>query len=73
MPLYSQNFSTYRVGSRGLRPARLTSNNNLIDRQNCPGSLGGQLNRPLLGYQEIQDALLFRIQSSGATLILRDS
>lgn len=69
----SQESSTYRVGSRGLRPACLPGNNNLVNRKNCPRSLGGQLDRPLLGYQEIQDALLFRIQGSGATLVLGDS
>jgi hypothetical protein len=48
----------------------LPGNDDLVDRENCPGSLGRKLDSPLLGHQQIQDALFLGIQRASIILVL---
>jgi len=61
---------TYRVWTGWLGPARLSSHNNLVNREHRPRRLCSQLDRPLLGNQQVENALLFRVQGSRAALVL---
>ena len=61
---------TYRVGTGGLGTTGLSGDDNLINRKNRPGSLGGELDGPLLGYEEIEDTLLHGIKGAGVVVVL---
>lgn len=61
---------THRVGTRGLRPAGLPGNNDLVDGEDGPGGLGGELDGPLLGCQQVQDTLLLSVEGAGVVLVL---
>lgn len=63
-------WKTYRVGTGGLRTTGLSGNNNLINRKNRPGSLGGELDSPLLGYKKIENTLLHGIKGTGVVVVL---
>lgn len=63
---------THLVGSRGLGPAGLPGNNNLVDRENGPGGLRGELDSPLLAHQQVQDALILGVQSARVILVLSE-
>lgn len=60
-----------RVGSGRLRAAGLPGDDDLVDRQDRPGSLGGELDGPALGDQEIQDTLVAGVQSTRGILVLQ--
>lgn len=61
---------TYRVGGRRLGAAGLSGDDDLVNGQDCPGGLGGKLDRPALGDQEIQNAVITGVQGAGAILVL---
>jgi hypothetical protein len=60
----------YGVGARRLWTTGLSGDDNLVNRQDCPGCLCGKLDSPLLGHQQVQDALLLSIKSAGVVLVL---
>lgn len=61
---------TYRVGTRRLGTAGLLRDNDLVDGEDCAGSLGGELDGPVLGGKEVQDALLPGVEDAGAVIVL---
>ena len=62
--------NTYSVGSRGLRPAGLPGDNDLVDRQDGPHGLGGQLDGPLLADKQVENSLVLGVQRAGIVLVL---
>lgn len=59
------------VGTGGLGTTGLSGDDNLINRKNRPGSLGGELDSPLLGYEEIENTLLHGINGTGVVVVLQ--
>lgn len=61
---------THRVRSRGLWPAGLPSDDDLVDRQDRPGGLGRKLDGPLLGHEQVQDAFVLGVERARVVLVL---
>jgi hypothetical protein len=61
---------THRVRSRGLRPAGLPGDDDLINGEDGADGLGGELDRPVLGDEQVKNALFFGIQDTRAILVL---
>ncbi len=61
---------THRIWSWRLRPASLSRDDDLVYGQDGAGCLGGQFDGPTLGDHEIQNAVVFGVESSGAVVVL---
>lgn len=61
---------TYRVGARGLWSTSLSCHDDLVDREDCSGSLGSELDGPGLGNEKIEDTLILGVQSAGLIIVL---
>ena len=48
----------------------MPGHDDLVDRQDRPGCLGGKFDGPLLGDQQVQDALLPGVENPGVLLVL---
>lgn len=59
-----------RVGTGGLGTTGLPGDDNLVNRKNRPGSLGGELDSPLLGHEEIENTLLHGVVGTGVVVVL---
>lgn len=58
------------VGTGGLGTTGLSGDDNLINRKNRPGSLGRELDSPLLGYEQIEDTLFNGVKSARVVIVL---
>ncbi len=63
---------TYRVGTRGLGATGLFCDNDLVDGQNRSCGFGSELDGPVLGGQEVENAFLLGIQDASAVRVLHD-
>jgi hypothetical protein len=61
---------TYSVGARRLRATGLSCDDDLVDGEDSPGGLGGELDGPVLGEQEVENAVVLGVQRAGAVVIL---
>lgn len=59
-----------RVGTGGLGTTGLSGDDNLVNRKNRPGSLGGELDSPLLGHEKIENTLLHGVVGTGVVVVL---
>jgi hypothetical protein len=48
----------------------LSCHDDLVNGQDCAGSLGGKLDSPLLGNEEIEDTLILGIKKSSVIVVL---
>jgi len=62
--------STYRVRPRGLGAASLSCDDDLVNRQDCAGGLGSELDGPKLGGEQVKNALLSGVQDAVVVVVL---
>jgi hypothetical protein len=72
LPL-GRDVTTHWIGSRRLGSTSLSRDNNLVYRKDSSCSFGSKLDRPTLRYHEIQDSLVFGIESTSVILVLEVS
>ena len=61
---------TYRVGARRLGATSLPCDDDLVDRKDSAGGLGGETDGPVLGGKEVQDALFLGVEDAGVVIVL---
>lgn len=63
--------TTYRVLGGRLGPTRLFGDNNLVDGKHCACGLGGELDGPRLGGEEVENAMLAGVKGTRVVVVLR--
>lgn len=61
---------TYRIGSWWFGSSGLACNDDLIDRQDRPRRFSSKLDGPALRDHQVEDTLVFGVESSGTVLVL---
>ena len=61
---------TYRVGTWRLWSASLSCHDDLVNRQDCPGGLGSELDGPVLRNEKIEDALVLSVEDTRVVVVL---
>lgn len=62
--------ATYRVRTGRLGTTGALGHDDLVNGKDGPGGLGGKLDGPVLGDEEVEDALLLRVKNAGVVIVL---